>query len=782
MTRPAGSGTAAAATAAVLVGVWTVGVTATLQGLGWLADQVLLVYAGPRPGWFWPAVSLVNAALVAVPAAVLAWLPRPAAVRAAGRVWLAGAAAVGLLGTARAVPAAEAELHLALLALGAGTPALAVALVRRRADRHPPSPLGPVGPAAAAGLLVLLPWLWLGALGGLLETVLAVVAAAAVGWLAGTVLDRRFWALFRATPVRLVVVGGLVAGVTLLLLAAGTGASGAQLPLLLVLPALGFAAASLAPAGPGGGRWPVGVLVGLAVLGPLALVDPEEVSLLLTPTRDVPFWTGVAAAGSLVAAALLGIGLPLARRWRRRPVVVGRGRRWVAAGAAVVLLVGATGGYAGLGQPGLHGERLFVVLASQADLSGLPSGTGAVGRDARAREVYRRLVVHARDSQAELRAELDRLGLAYTPYYLVNGLEVTGGPAVRAWLASRDGVDRVLRSQRLRPLPAAGPPLAATAGLTPDRPEWSVAMVRADRVWDEFGITGQGVVVGTADSGVDGAHPALAAGFRGGRDSWLDPWNGTVVPTDRNGHGTHTLGSVLGRGGIGVAPGARWAGCANLDRGLGNPARYLDCLQFLLAPYPAGGDPWRDGDPRRAPHILTNSWGCPPIEGCDRDLLRPATAALAAAGIFLVVAAGNAGPFCGSINDPPATHPDVLTVGAVDRDRQVASYSSRGPVPGAGKPDLVAPGSRVVSAMPGGGYRALSGTSMATPHVAGVVALIWSAEPALIGDLATTTRLLRETARPARIDDPACGGPGALAGAGLVDAYAAVRAARTGAG
>src|SRR5690606_10511104 len=264
---------------------------------------------------------------------------------------------------------------------------------------------------------------------------------------------------------------------------------------------------------------------------------------------------------------------------------------------------------------------LFVILAAQADLSldpALAAGTGQAGRDARAAEVYRRLVDHATASQADLRAELDRLGLAYTPYYLVNAVEVTGGPGVRAWLSRRDDVDRVLTSQHLRPLPAPPPPASGRAGLAPEDPEWNIALIGADRVWRELGVTGAGIVVGGSDSGVDGAHPALAPGFRGGGDSWLDPWNGTRSPADRFGHGTHTLGTAVGAGGIGVAPGAEWAACVNLDRNLGNPARYLDCLQFMLAPYPAGGDPFRDGRPARAPHVLTNSWSCPPIEGCDR--------------------------------------------------------------------------------------------------------------------------------------------------------------------
>ncbi|MFC5944890.1 S8 family serine peptidase, partial [Micromonospora harpali] len=464
-----------------------------------------------------------------------------------------------------------------------------------------------------------------------------------------------------------------------------------------------------------------------------------------------------------------------------------RGRapsRPVAAATAGVLLGAAALVYLGPGQPGQPGERLRVLLREQADLGGVPAGgAGQAGRDARAREVYRRLVATAERTQAGLRRDLTRLGLDPTPYYLVNAIEVDGGPAVRAWLSRRPEVDRVLLSQRLRPLPA-GAPTSRGDQPAPSGPAWNVSLLRADRVWSQLGVTGAGIVVGSSDSGVDGRHPALAGGFRGGDDSWYDPWDHTRAPTDQGGHGTHTTGSAVGRDGIGVAPGASWVGCVNLDRNLGSPARYLDCLQFMLAPFPAGGDPFTDGRPERAPQVLTNSWGCPPIEGCDPAALRPAADALDAAGIFVVAAAGNTGPYCRSIEDPPATYPDVFTVGATDRDRQVADFSSRGPVPGAAKPDVVAPGVGVLSAMPGGGYATLDGTSMAAPQVAGVVALMWSANPALIGDLERTRRILRDTAVPAgatyasRKPADACGGDVNITGAGLVDAYAAVNAAR----
>ncbi|NJP31519.1 S8 family serine peptidase [Micromonospora thermarum] len=814
--------------AAVSTGLWIVGLTVLSQLGGWLADQILLASGLDRTVWLWPVLAVAVVLLAGTPTLALALAPRSAAVRTTGRVWLVALLGFGALSLLRALPPVHHEAYLAALAATAALAALVVRRLRRRAAVTPvaappggpyaPPPGAPAVPAVpppapdpatasggmaderrpwaqgrvsrpapvtllglAGGLALLLPWVWFGALGGLLETLLAGIAAAAVGGLAAALLGDGFWSRFAVgtppRPARLVLVGGLVAGVALLSLGAGVGQSGAQLPLLLTLPPAGFALAALAAAGRRtavGGGAATAWLVGLTVLGPLAWTDDEEISVVLAGTRDVPFWVSVAAGAGLAVAVVLavGYGVLLARRHAITP------HRAVAAVAAAVLLLTAGIVAVGPGQPGLHGERLFVVLREQADLSGVPVTTGRAGRDARAREVYRRLVETAERTQADLRRDLRRFRLDHTPYYLVNAIEVDGGPAVRAWLAGRPEVDRVLVSQRIRPLPA---PAAAARGdaPAPSGPAWNVRLIGADRVWSELGVTGAGVTVGSSDSGVDGAHPALAAGFRGGDDSWYDPWDATATPTDQGGHGTHTLGSAVGRDGVGVAPGASWTGCVNLDRNLGNPAYYLGCLQFMLAPFPAGGNPFTDGRPDRAPDILTNSWGCPAIEGCDPRTLRPATAALDAAGILVVAAAGNTGPYCRSVDDPPAPYADVLTVGAVDRQRRVTDFSSRGPAPGgAAKPDLVAPGDKVLSAMPGGGYAELSGTSMATPQVAGVVALMWSANPALVGDLPRTRRILTETAAPAEPGTDTCGDARNVTGAGLVDAYAAVRAAQ----
>lgn len=616
--------------------------------------------------------------------------------------------------------------------------------------------------AISLGISASLPWLRAGALGSWLDTALALVAGACFALLAALLVARILFA--DGDPG---LGAGLAACVALVALAGGMGVAGAQLLLILGVAPLGIGAAALAHTS-GPRTLPVAALVAPAAAAPLALVDPNELSLLLGDLLGHAF--GAALLALLLGLALGGIALAVMRR-RPAPMPVG-------AAALALALIAAGAAYA-RGQPGTHGDRLFVVLREQA----APAARGATHEE-RTRAVYDALVAHAERTQAGLRAELGARGVGFTPYYLMNALEINSDdPWLRAWLAARPEVDRVLNSPLLRPLPAPpdpGPPNTPA----PDEPPWNIESVGAERVWRELGVTGAGIVVGQLDSGVDGGHPALRDGYRG-RDGddyhWLDPWGGSESPRDLGGHGTYTLGSAVGRGGIGVAPGAEWVGCVVLERNLGSPARYLDCLQFMLAPYPRGGDPFRAGEPGRAPHILNNSWGCPPEEGCDAEALRPAVEALRAAGIFVVASAGNEGPACGSVAAPIGTYDAVFSVGAADSHGRIASFSSRGPVAvdGSGrvKPDIAAPGVNVTSAWPGGGYDTSDGTSAAAPHVAGAVALMWSANPRLVGDIDATERILVETARPLAGGQAACGAAGNLGGAGLLDAYAAVQAA-----
>lgn len=719
------------------------------------------------------AAGLAYAFALGLPVVLLAAFSNPGRLRDAYRAWAGVAAFAALAALIRLWP--KGSTQPAALTL------IAVCVIAWRAvGRYGRGrPAGPPNAAfIAAGLGALSGWMWLrwGALGSMLDTLLAAAAAAALAAAAARWFSR---ALFAGAPepgrVRDILFEGITLGAGLMALGAAAGFDGAQILLVVPLGALGIAAAAAWRAG---GPAAIAALLAPSIALPMALVDPDELTILLGE-RDVLAWVPVAIA----VAAATGLAVSAAALVARRARPSAAAATAFAGAAALILL--AT--YALGGRPGGYGDRLFVILRDQADLR---SVSAIDDRDARMKAVYEALTAHASATQAPLRKALSDLGLAYKPYYLVNALEVEGGLEARAMLANRPEVDRVLDSPRLRPLPIA---VAMERGDAPPPviPQWNLTLIGADRVWSELRVTGEGIVVGQSDSGVDGTHPALRNAYRGrgGRDdaNWLDPWNGTRAPVDVGGHGTHTLGTVLGRAvdrnaPTGVAPGAEWFGCVNLARNLANPALYLECLQFMLAPWPQSGDPFKDGNPKLGAHVINNSWGCPPLEGCDPDALRPAVAALRAAGVFVVAAAGNDGPRCETVRDPIALYPEAFSVAAVDAQGSIAEFSSRGPVSvdgsGRTKPDIAAPGVGVLSTLPGGTYGANSGTSMAGPHVAGVVALLWSAQPKLIGNIDATERILRETARPAPAGSPTCGGQTAnVFGAGVVDAYAAVKAA-----
>lgn len=276
--------------------------------------------------------------------------------------------------------------------------------------------------------------------------------------------------------------------------------------------------------------------------------------------------------------------------------------------------------------------------------------------------------------------------------------------------------------------------------------------------------------------------------------NWYDPWDGSAAPWDDNGHGTYTMGLAVGGDGqanrIGMAPGAQWIACRNMRYGIGNPGAYISCMEFFLAPFPHGGDPFHEGRPDLAPDVVNNSWGCPAREGCGSETLSLAFQNFKAAGIMMVAAAGNDGPACSTAGDPPANSAAVFTVGASDRDNALSFFSSRGPIAGLLKPDITAPGYMVRSSIPNGKYTVSAGTSAASPHVAGAVALLWSADPALIGDIDRTEEILRRTAVPMSIgpycstfqnegttclcgQDSRTAVPNNSYGAGILDVYSA---------
>jgi hypothetical protein len=607
-----------------------------------------------------------------------------------------------------------------------------------------------------------------GALGSPTDAILNLLAGLSFGLLAALLMES-------TTGNKFLDAFGI--GTVLTLLGSAIGYDGAQLILLAILPSFAFAIATVMPS-----RVAVTILTGLLAAAGLMFFDPTELTIVLgdivmIASRTVSVAVGLGLMVGIIA--LLIQSMTEADNGSGRTQVLGFVSA-VAAWVVVIILFFTTG------NRGFYGDRLFVILKDQADLS---SVSQIKDIDERRTTAYQMLTEHANETQAELRDAFDRVGLDYTPYYLVNSMEVHGGTLVRLFLSTRPEVDRVIPSPRLRPAPENGA-LAMSGGASPPGGiQWNLTMIGADKVWDEFGVRGAGIVVGQSDTGVDGNHRELSDQYRGrieGDDyNWFDPWGYSSSPSDELGHGTHTLGTILGKEAIGIAPDATWIACANQRRPMGNPALYLDCMQFMLAPFPQDGDPFTDGDPTRAADVLNNSWGCPEIEGCDPNALLYAANHLRAAGIFVAVSAGNDGPICSTVSAPLSLYDSVFSVGAIDRSGNVADFSSRGPVTADGsgriKPDIVAPGVDVLSSLPGGNYGSSNGTSMAGPHIAGAVALLWSADPTLIGDIDRTEQLLIQTA------DPYTGNtsvgcfvsdiPNAAYGYGLLDVYEAVKEA-----
>ncbi len=332
-------------------------------------------------------------------------------------------------------------------------------------------------------------------------------------------------------------------------------------------------------------------------------------------------------------------------------------------------------------------------------------------------------------------------------------------------LKQTPGVTAVLANE-----PVSLPPQTQATGAA----EWNIQKIQADRVWNERNITGDGVVVATIDSGVQWDHPALKQRYRGWNGSaadhnyhWYDPTGiSPTIPLDNTGHGTHTTGTIVGFDGsthIGVAPGASWIAVKGCETSLCDQSDLLAAGQWLLAPTRLDGTA---PDPSKAPDIISNSWsgqGCQPwYQGVINNWRN--------AGIVSVFAAGNSGPNSGSIGSP-GDLPMTLGVGAVSASDVIADFSGRGPMCSSFgndlKPDLVAPGVGIYSSIPTDGYMALNGTSMATPHVAGVAALLLQARPDL--SVYQVEQILRQSAT-----DVGTSGPDTTYGAGIVNAYRAL--------
>ena len=429
---------------------------------------------------------------------------------------------------------------------------------------------------------------------------------------------------------------------------------------------------------------------------------------------------------------------------------------------------------------------VIVIMEEQANLFNFRT---TLSKADKGRNVVQSLRTVAVRSQKDLANLLQDKGVKFRQYYIMNAIAAFDlSPDMIKEIASRPDVRKIILNPVLTNHITA--PSVSKESLNVEGPGQNIVSTGAAAVWEKFNVRGEGIVVAGQDTGVAWTHPALQKHYRGMQDknsagakhdyNWHDaihePTAGVLrrnscgynlkVPCDDDQHGTHTMGTMVGDDGgqnkVGMAPEAKWVACRNMDSGVGRPSTYIECFEWFLAPYKFGQTALQ-GDPEMAPHVINNSWGCPASEGCEGREMIPVLQALKEAGIMVVVSAGNEGAGCGSIGDQPATISDLtFSVGAHNhRNGQIASFSSRGPSVIDKKigPDITAPGVSVRSTVPGGGYEEAmwSGTSMAGPHVAGAVALLWSAQPKLIGRIDETAQILTATATR-MTSSQSCGG------------------------
>lgn len=468
------------------------------------------------------------------------------------------------------------------------------------------------------------------------------------------------------------------------------------------------------------------------------------------------------------------------------------------------------------------GQAEFLVyMNSQADLNGAYAfGT----KEEKGQFVYEQLTTTAESTQPRVLQTLANFGAAHRSFWVTNAVWAKGDLAVVQAVASLPEVAHVYASGggKLK-LPPVNQPLTSTSSISSasstnlangdPNPEANLLNVNADDVW-ALGVTGQGAVVAGSDTGVFWQHAAIKNQYRGWDKAtqtvnhsynWHDSIHAqnttcagdTTAPCDDHDHGTHTVGTMVGDDGandrIGMAPEAQWIACRNMTEGAGVVPTYMECMQWFLAPTDING---LNPDPAKAPHVINNSWGC--YEGCPPPALQSTLRASRAAGIFYAVSAGNDGSsplgvinsgrvICNTINTPLARYPEAFTVGSTDhRTDRISYFSSRGSVLGdlgyplgLMKPNISAPGSGIRSSVKNGSYASFSGTSMAGPHVAGLVALLISANPRLAGLVDRLENIIEQTAVK-KTTTEGCGldstsaVPNNTYGWGRIDALAAV--------
>jgi len=442
----------------------------------------------------------------------------------------------------------------------------------------------------------------------------------------------------------------------------------------------------------------------------------------------------------------------------------------------------------------------LVYLSDQVNISGMNRHFEQVNMNLRERHrlVVTSLQEKAATTQGPMLAHLAALKDAgrisdFSAYWISNVIRVDATRREIVQLAQRDDVLRIYFNYPIELVTPVDIDKAEIDQGGLDAPEIGQVAIRAPEVWAEFNVHGNGVLTATLDTGVDGNHPALRDRWAGVADpryaghpewAWFDPVTNTNFPTAFGSHGTHTMGTVCGGAPgdeVGTAPGAIWIHAAVIDR-VSIPRTVSDSLlafEWLIDP---------DGDPNTnfdVPAACSNSWGLVTGHGyppCDQTFWSHLDAN-EAAGTVIIFSAGNEGS--SGLRRPADRATDefrTMAVAAVDARNSnwpIASFSSRGPTnctpngSPAIKPDISAPGVNVRSSVPGNGYSEFSGTSMASPHINGVVCLMREVNPDL--SVEGIKQIIFDTAF-----DLGSAGEDNSYGWGMVDAYEAVVAAMSG--
>ena len=437
----------------------------------------------------------------------------------------------------------------------------------------------------------------------------------------------------------------------------------------------------------------------------------------------------------------------------------------------------------------------LIYMDDQVDIKSL---SDSISRDRFTRSARHELVVEtlqnvATESQRSIvksLTSLQRNNLVENvqPFWIANVIRIEARPEVITILAKRNDVGHIYLNYEIELVRPVEMGEVEEGNENRGGVENGITAIRATEVWD-MGFTGEGVLVATLDTGVDGGHEALASRWAGlrpeysGHPEWafLDPYTyNHDFPFDAGSHGSHTMGTVCGGSpglGIGVAPGAHWITSAGIDRGgiSETVADSIETFQWFLDP---------DGDPSTVwdvPRVCSNSWGLTSGHGypnCDQTFWTYLDA-LEAAGCVVLFSAGNEGT--SGLRRPGDRATDdyrTCAVAAIDPHTPsfpIASFSSRGPTnctpsgASAIKPDIAAPGVDTYSSTPGG-YSTYSGTSMASPHINGAIALMVQANPDL------EVEMIKEILYASAVD---LGSPGEDNdyGHGIIDCVAAVNMA-----